>query len=129
MKCRNAPDDVKTGGGSVSRDKLGSEPEGWPGGIRHIGGAKSDQALMRNVRTCRPDAKGDVQAAKTVRSLQIATLSTAEPTLFQHQCLLREHTVAAAEAFFVNQTHVIDVICADASLRNTPSANSSTSIA
>ena len=68
MKCRNAPDDVKTGGGSVSRDKLGSEPVGWPGGIRHIGGAKSDQALMRNVRTCRPDAKGDVQAAKTARA-------------------------------------------------------------
>jgi hypothetical protein len=68
MTCRNASDDVETGGGSCSRDKLGSEPEGWPSGIRHIGGAKSDQALVRNVRTCRPDAKGDVQAAKTARA-------------------------------------------------------------
>src|SRR3954452_6672019 len=39
-----------------------------PRGIRHLGGAKSDQALVWNVRTCRPDAKGDVQAAKSARA-------------------------------------------------------------
>jgi hypothetical protein len=42
----------------------------------HIGGAKSDQALVRNVRTCRPDAKGDVQAAKT---MSLRRFSSASP--------------------------------------------------
>src|SRR6266446_1450653 len=60
--------DVETGGGRFSRDKHGSRPESCPGGIRHLGGAKSDQALVWNVRTCRHDAKGDVQAAKSVRT-------------------------------------------------------------
>jgi hypothetical protein len=68
MKCRNALDDVETGGGRFSRDKHGSGPGSCPRGIRHLGGAKSDQALVRNVRTCRPDAKGDVQAVKPART-------------------------------------------------------------
>ena len=68
MTCRNAKDDVETGGASRFRDEFGSSPGGCPSGIRHIGGAKSDQALVRNVRTCRPDAKGEVQAAKTARA-------------------------------------------------------------
>ncbi len=36
--------------------------------IRHVGGAKLNQAFVRNVRTCRSDAKGDVQAATTARA-------------------------------------------------------------
>jgi hypothetical protein len=67
MTCRNSMGDVETGGAIFSRDKLGGCPEDWPSGIRHVGGAKPDQALVGNVRTCRPDAKGDVQAAKTAR--------------------------------------------------------------
>jgi hypothetical protein len=67
MKCRNAIGDVKTGGSSSSRDQLGSCPEDCPNDIRHVGGAKPDQALVRNVRACRPDVKGDVQAARTAR--------------------------------------------------------------
>jgi len=67
MTCRNAKDDVKTGGSSSFRDQFGGCPEDCPSGIRHIGGAKPDQALVWNVRTCRPDAKGDVQAAQTAR--------------------------------------------------------------
>ena len=59
MKCRNALDDVETGGGRFSRDKHGSGPGGCPRGIRHLDGAKSDQALVWNVRTCRSDAKGE----------------------------------------------------------------------
>jgi len=43
-------------------------PEACPSGIRHVGGAKLNQALVRNVRTCRSDAKGDVQAAHTART-------------------------------------------------------------
>jgi hypothetical protein len=67
MKCRNATGDVKTGGSSNSRDQFGSGPEDCPSDLRHVGGAKPDQALVWNVRTCRPDAKGDVRAAKTAR--------------------------------------------------------------
>jgi hypothetical protein len=33
-----------------------------PRGIRLGGGVNSDQALLRNVGTCRSDVKGDVQA-------------------------------------------------------------------
>jgi hypothetical protein len=68
MTCRNARGDVKTGGASIFRDKLRGGPEGCLSGIRHIGGAKRDRALVWNVRTCRPDAKGDVQAAETART-------------------------------------------------------------
>jgi hypothetical protein len=68
MKCRNALKDVETGGGRFSRDKHGSRPESCPGGIRHLGGAKPDQALVWNGRTCRSDAKGDAQAAKSART-------------------------------------------------------------
>ena len=67
MTCRNSIGDVKTGGAIFSRDQFGGGPEACPGGIRHVGGAKPDQALVWNVRTCRPDAKGDVRAAETVR--------------------------------------------------------------
>jgi hypothetical protein len=68
MTCRNAKDDVETGGASSSRDKLGGNPEVCSSGIRHIGGAKPDQALVWNVRTCRSDAKGDVRVAETTRA-------------------------------------------------------------
>jgi hypothetical protein len=68
MKCRNSIGDVKTGGAIFSRDQRGGGPEACPSGIRHVGGAKPDQALVWNVRTCRPDAKGEVQAAKTART-------------------------------------------------------------
>ena len=68
MKCRNALTDVETGGGRFLRDEHGNRPGSCPGGIRHLGGAKPDQALVWNVRTCRPDAKGGVQAAKSART-------------------------------------------------------------
>ena len=34
----------------------------WLGGIRHVGSMIVTQALVWNVGTCRPDAKGDIQA-------------------------------------------------------------------
>ena len=38
----------------------GMRPLGIPtGAYRHVGGAKLNQALVWNVRTCRSDAKGD----------------------------------------------------------------------
>ena len=67
MTCRNSIGDVETGGAIFSRDELGGCPEDCPSGIRHGGGAKPDQALVWNVRTCRPDAKGETQAARTAR--------------------------------------------------------------
>jgi hypothetical protein len=68
MTCRNSIGDVKTGGAIFFRDQFGGGPEVCPSGIRHVGGAKPDQALVWNVRTCRPDAKGDVQVANTTRT-------------------------------------------------------------
>jgi hypothetical protein len=67
MKCRNAIGDVKTGGSSSCGDQFGSCPEDRPSDIRHVGGAKPDQALVWSVRTCRPDAKGGVREARTAR--------------------------------------------------------------
>ena len=68
MTCRNSIGDVKTGGATFFRDQFGGGPEACPSGIRHVGGAKPDQALVWNVRTCRSDAKGDVRAAETARA-------------------------------------------------------------
>ncbi len=51
MKCRKRMDDVKTGRQSLTRD-----------GIRHEGGVTLQLAFARNVGTCRPDAKGEIQA-------------------------------------------------------------------
>jgi hypothetical protein len=42
-------------------------PEACPSGIRHVGGAKLDQALVRNVRTCAPMQRERSQAAQTAR--------------------------------------------------------------
>jgi len=36
-------------------------PVDGPGGIRHEGGVTSMQAVVWNVGTCRPDAKGETQ--------------------------------------------------------------------
>ena len=37
-------------------------PADGPIGIRHIGGVTLIQASVRNLGTCRPDAKGEIQA-------------------------------------------------------------------
>src|SRR5260370_31217807 len=42
-------------------------PEACPSGIRHVGGAKLNQALVRNVRTCPPMQRERSQAAQTAR--------------------------------------------------------------
>ena len=61
MKCRKDFDDVGTTELSLLWDKRRGRPVYCLRGIRHVGGVKSVQALMRNVGTCHPDAKGDVQ--------------------------------------------------------------------
>ena len=60
MKCRKSIDDVEITGGLLWDERRG-RPVYCLRGIRHEGGVKSVQALMRNVGTCHPDAKGDVQ--------------------------------------------------------------------
>ncbi len=49
------------------RDESGGGPECCPDGIRHVGGAKLNQALVRNVRTWPAMAREKAQAAKTAR--------------------------------------------------------------
>ena len=67
MTCRNI-DDVETGEEWSLRDKCGRSLEPGPRGIRLGGGVNPDQALLWNVGTCRPDAKGDVQAGDPRKS-------------------------------------------------------------
>lgn len=55
-------DDVETGRKSLARDRSGRRPDCCPDGIRHEGGVTLIQASARNVGTCRPDAKGEIQA-------------------------------------------------------------------
>ncbi len=46
----------------MARDESGGRPDYCPDGIRHGGGATPTQALVRNVGTYRPGAKGDARA-------------------------------------------------------------------
>src|SRR5262252_10942761 len=68
MKCRKRIRRCRNRGVPLPPGSVREKPEACPSGIRHIGGAKLNQALVRNVRTCRSDAKGDVQAAHTART-------------------------------------------------------------
>ena len=61
MTCRKRMDDVETGGKSLTRDESGGCPDFGPDGIRHEGGVTLGLARARNVGTCRPDAKGEIQ--------------------------------------------------------------------
>ena len=63
MTCRNSLDDVETRGKVVALGtSAGGVLETGPNGIRLGGGVNPDQALVRNVGTCRPGVKGDVRA-------------------------------------------------------------------
>jgi hypothetical protein len=62
MKCRKHIDDVETGRMSLAREESGGCPDCCPNGIRHEGGVTLHLALARNVGTCRPNVKGEVQA-------------------------------------------------------------------
>jgi hypothetical protein len=61
MTCRNRIADVETGEAGSSGTKFGRSLTTGPSGIRLEGGVTPGQALVRNVRTCRSDVKGDVQ--------------------------------------------------------------------
>ena len=53
-----------------------------PGGIRHVGGAKLNQALVRNVRTCPPMQRERSQAAQTARiRVPMRSTGTEQPVI------------------------------------------------
>ena len=59
MTCRKRRDVVETRVQSLPWDRAWGTPVSCPGGGRHEGGASPVQALVRNVGTCRSDAKGE----------------------------------------------------------------------
>jgi hypothetical protein len=61
-------DDIETGVGEVSRDEGRDEPVECSTGVRCESGVNLDQASARNVRTCRPDAKGEAQVVVPTRA-------------------------------------------------------------
>ena len=62
MKCRKRMDVIETELQSLAWDEARGKPADCPSGDRHEGGVSPAQALVRNVGTCRLDAKGVLQA-------------------------------------------------------------------
>src|SRR3954447_24035949 len=64
MKCRKRIRRCRSRGVTLPPGSARENPEAHPRGIRHVDGAKLNQALVRNVRTCRSDAKGEVSSGQ-----------------------------------------------------------------
>ena len=64
MKCRKRIRRCQNRGVTLPPGTARGNPEACPSGIRHVGGAKLNQALVWNVRTCRSDAKGEVASGQ-----------------------------------------------------------------
>ena len=64
MKCRKRIRRCQNRGLTLPPGSARGNPEVCPSGIRHVDGAKLNQALVRNVRTCRSDAKGEVASGQ-----------------------------------------------------------------
>src|SRR5262247_4789104 len=64
MKCRKRIRRCQNRGVTLPPGSARGKPEGRSSGIRHVGGAKLNLALVRNVRTCRTDAKGEVSSGQ-----------------------------------------------------------------
>jgi transposase len=69
MNCRKRIDDVETGGDSRSGISKSGDLKTGSCGIRLEGGVNLDQALTRNVGTCRRDAKGASRAGDPRQAL------------------------------------------------------------
>ncbi len=67
MTCRKRRNVVETELQSLARDEAWGIPVSYLGGGRHEGGASPDQALVRNVGTCRSDAKGEPASGRPTR--------------------------------------------------------------
>jgi RNA-directed DNA polymerase len=61
MTCRKVSRRHRNRDRWLTREKLRRGPADDLGGVRHEGGVSPIQALLRNVGTCRPDAKGTPQ--------------------------------------------------------------------
>lgn len=61
-KCRKRRDVIETGLLLLVRDRARKAPAYWPSDDRHKDGVIPAQGLVRNVGTCRLDAKGEIQA-------------------------------------------------------------------
>jgi len=68
MNCRKRSVDARTGGGGPPGRSVGGDLKPGPRGIRLEGGVTPMQALARNVRTCRLDAKGAVRGGRPVEN-------------------------------------------------------------
>ena len=68
MTCRKRRDDVKTAGGSLTRDKLRRCLFTDRSGIRHGGGLSLPEAIERNVGTWDSDANGEATSGRTMRA-------------------------------------------------------------
>src|SRR6266567_2950013 len=75
MKCRKRIRRCQNRGVTLPPGSVRGEPEACPSGIRHVGGAKLNQALVWNVRTCSPMQRERSQAAQTAR-IRVPTRST-----------------------------------------------------
>ena len=67
MNCRKRIRRCQNRGVTLPPGSARGNPEACPSGIRHVGGAKLNQALIRNVRTCAPMQRERSQAAQTAR--------------------------------------------------------------
>lgn len=67
MTCRKRRNVVETRVQSLPWDEAWETPASYSGGGRHEGGASPVQALVRNVGTCRSDAKGELTSGRTTR--------------------------------------------------------------
>ena len=67
MTCRNPMTTPKPGGMDAPGQGQ-TQPADGLSGVRHEGGVTPAQASMRNVGTCRRDAKGDAQAGDPCES-------------------------------------------------------------
>jgi hypothetical protein len=65
--CRKRRDAIETRLQLLAWDKSGGRPANCPDGGRHKDGVSPAQALVRNMGTCRPDAKGDPRSGRPTR--------------------------------------------------------------
>jgi len=63
ITCRKRRDVIETGLQLLARDEVRGVPADCPSDDRHEDGVSPAQALVRNVGTSRPDAKGALQVA------------------------------------------------------------------
>ena len=123
MTCREPFLQRRNRAARLTRDEVQREPVYWLDGVRHKGGVSSDQALMWNVGTCRPDAKRRAQVESLHKGASIdaghrggvicSSVETAEKTVEQRGDIVqldpsvnrheREEPVSTAKPFAISK--------------------------